>query len=197
MQFSEYLKLLETFNELGKLSPEQLRKGQRLDPVDHNDDNFKQVSGRTFAMVATKLSGFDALKDQPRGLSSLSDYGTKDYNQMQCYLGHNNTSGYCLKGGNELVSVFSTAGSSGNAIVADAVKNGATHLDCFAERLEDGRIDGPLFRLYSKHGFRVDTSMNSGTPGEAYAIERGVSSFVSDSGQVEPENPNVVIFMKR
>ena len=115
---------------------------------------------------------------------------------MDCYLGKNNSSGYCIKGGGELVSVFSSQMSSANAIMVDAVKNGAKKLDCYAIQ-ENGKISGPLFNLYTKHGFKIDTSMNSGKPGEPYTITRGVSLYVNDNGDVEPDNPSVVVFMKK
>lgn len=134
--------------------------------------------------------------DQARGLATLTVYTIPEYNQMECFLGKNNSSGYALHG-TELVSVFSSQGSSGNAVVVDAIKNGAKHLDCFAIRTPEGKIDGGLYRLYSKHGFKIDTNMNSGKPGEAYSIVNGVSSFVDDNGVIHNDDPRVVIFMVR
>lgn len=189
------LDIFEAFTDIGKLSDEFLSKGFSLSPED--EDNFVEVPGRIFRQVIVKLGRFDGLKESPRGLNTLSVYSVREYEQMQCFLGKNNTAGYCIKDGDELVSVFSTAGSSGNAIVADAVRRGVNRLDCFAKRAPDGTIYGPLVKLYERYGFRVDTTMNSGTPGEAYAIVRGVSSYVNDAGEVEPENPNVVVFMRR
>jgi hypothetical protein len=117
---------------------------------------------------------------------------------MKCYLGVNNSSGYAIAHRDELVSVFSSQGSSGHAIVKDAINNGAKRLDCFAIRNnKTGNISGDLYRLYSMNGFKIDKSMNSGTPGEPYAIVNGVSDYVDDNGNVHPEDPRVVIFMKR
>lgn len=116
----------------------------------------------------------------------------REYNEMECYLGDNNSSGYALHG-NELVSVFSSQGSSGNAIMQSAIENGAKRLDCFAFR--DG--DGGLFKLYGKYGFKIDTNMNDGIPGEAYSVINGISSYVDDNEVVHEDDVRVVIYMKR
>ncbi len=113
---------------------------------------------------------------------------------MSCYLGDNNSSGYCLHH-DELVSVFSSQGSSGHAIVMSAIENGAKRLDCFALRV-NGEIDGPLFKLYGKHGFKIDSNMNIGAKGEAYSIQSGISSYVDENEVVHEDDPRVVIFMK-
>jgi hypothetical protein len=186
--------LEEAFTDLGKLSGDELKKGQRLSPT---ENNFTQVDGRVFFTAVSSIMSNDIARgDQARGLDTLTVYPINDYNQMKCFLGKNNSSGYAIKDGNELVSVFSSQGSSGNAIVADANNNGASRLDCFAERAKDGKISGQLYLLYTRHGYHVDTTMNSGTPGEAYSTVNGVSSFVDDNGNVYPEDPRVVIFMK-
>ena len=96
-----------------------------------------------------------------------------------------------------MVSVFSSQGSSGDAIVQHAIKNGASHLDCYAIRDKQGNISGPLYKLYSRNGFKLDTSMNEGTKGQPYAIVNGVSDYVDENEKVQPDNENVVIFMKR
>lgn len=190
--------LLEAFKDMGKLSPEQLQKGQKLDPS--VGDNFQKVTGRVFHQAINKIRDNDIErlnKGLPsKGLKSLSVYNVKDYSQMKCYLGKNNSSGYCIAHGDELVSVFSSQKSSANAIMKDAVKNGVKRLDCYAMRRK-GVISGPLYDLYSRHGFKVDKSMNDGKPGEKYAIVKGVSDYVDDDGVVRPEHPTVVIFMKR
>jgi hypothetical protein len=71
-------------------------------------------------------------------------------------------------------------------------------LDCYAVRdPKTGAISGPLYKLYTRHGFRIDDTMNSGTKGEPYAIVNGVSDYVDANGTVQPQNPTVVIFMVR
>lgn len=185
--------LSEDFKDIGKLSPEELKRGQKLSP---GEDNFKQVDARLFYKAVTRIRDNDIARgDAARGLDTLTIYKPNEYADMACYLGNNNSSGYALHG-DELVSVFSTQGSSGNAIVADAIKNGARRLDCFATRNKDGSIEGALYTLYSRHGFKIDKSMNSGEPGEPYSIQNGVSSFVDDDGNVHHDDPRVVIFMK-
>jgi len=191
-----FKKLLERFIDMGKLSPSDLSKGQKL----FSEDDFDGVDGTTFYRAINKIRENDIAKLNAglphKGIETLTIYNRGDYNKMKCYLGHNNSSGYAINHGDELVSVFSSKGSSGHAIMKSAVKNGAKHLDCFAYR-ENGKISGPLYSLYSAHGFKIDTNLNSGKPGEPYAIVNGVSDFVDDQEKVHPEDPRVVIFMKR
>jgi hypothetical protein len=187
----------EAFIDLGRNDPATLIKGQSLDP--NEEENFHRVDSRTFFRVISRLrqNDFKRLNANlpSKGLHTLSVYPLNDYAGMDCFIGKNNSSGFALHDG-ELVSVFSTQRSSGDAIVSSAVKNGAKRLDCFAIR-QNGKITGPLYRLYSRHGFVVDSENNSGTPGEPYATVAGVSDFVNDAGEVEPHNPAVVVFMKR
>ena len=190
--------ILEAFKDIGKLSPEQLMKGQKLKAFEAG--NFKEVTGRVFYQAISQIRKNDIErlnKGLPsKGLKTLSVYGAGDYKKMKCYLGKNNSSGYCIAHGNELVSVFSSQKSSADAIMVDAIKNGAKRLDCFAFR-HNGKISGPLYKLYTKYGFKVDKSKTEGKLNEPYSIIKGVSSFVNDEGEVEPDNPQVVIFMKR
>ena len=189
--FRDYLE--ETFKDMGKLSPDELKKGQRLDKT--NKDNFTEVPGRVFYEAISKIKENDiAKKDKAKGLDTLTVYSPNEYKKMKCYLGKNNSSGYALHG-DELVSVFSTQGSSGSAIVQDAIRNGAKRLDCFATRT-NGKISGQLYSLYSRNGFKINTSMNSGKPGEPYAIVRGISDYVDENEKVHPDDERVVIFMK-
>lgn len=191
----------EAFSDLGKLSPEQLRKGQRLDPED--TDNFKQVDGRVFHNALSQIMKNDELRNKTNPemfknlKGNLSLYGTKDYQSMKCFLGKNNSSGFCIKDGDELVSVFSSQESSGNAVVKKAIEEGAKRLDCFAKQDKEGNIVNiGLPKLYSRHGFKIDEDLNSGEPGEPYSIQNGISYFVDDNGNVDPTNETVVVFMK-
>jgi len=189
MKFREFL---EKFTDMGKLSNDELHKGRRLNK---NADNFNEVSGRVFHDVILHIKKNDiAKKDQSKGLDSLTVYSVKDYNDMKCYLGKNNSSGYALHG-NELVSVFSSQESSGSAIVQSAIKNGAKRLDCFAIR-NGNKIEGQLYSLYSRNGFKIDKNMNFGKPVEPYSIQNGISSYVDDKGKVHEDDERVVIFMK-
>lgn len=183
----------EKYSDLGKLSPEQLTKGQRLDPQD--SDNFKQVDGRVFYNVLTNIMNSDLSRKIPKNIKkNLTLYPLVDYRKMKCFLGKNNSSGYCIKDGDELVSVFSSQGSSGNALVQDAIKEGARRLDCFATQDgQGGIVDEGLYKLYKRNGFVIDESVNMG--GE-YPVQNGISYFVNDAGEVDPTNPTIVIFMR-
>ena len=190
-----FIDIIESFNDIGKLSPEQLAKGQRLSAEDH--DNFTQVDGRTFFNVLSSIKKSDMNKlTNGKGLDSLSVYTIPEYKKMRCFLGKNNSSGYCLKD-HEIVSLFSSQASSGVALINDAIKNGGNHLDCFAFRDKNGRISGPLYNLYGRAGFKIDSNLNTGEPGDPYAVINGVSDYVNTEGNCEPQNPCVVIFMRR
>ena len=188
--------VLEAFKDIGKLSKQELQKGQALNP---EEENFKQVTGRIFYHVITNIRVNDIARgDKAKGLSTLTVYSVAEYKNMKCYIGKNNSSGYCIAHGDELVSVFSSQKSSGKAIMVDALKNNAKRLDCFAIRNpKTGKISGDLYSLYSRFEFKIVKDMNEGTPGEPYTIVKGVSDYVDDDGNVHPDDPRVVIFMKR
>ena len=190
----KFAQLIEDFKDIGKLSDDELKKGQSLKSTD--DNNFTEVNGKVFHKAVTIIKGRDILKgDLAKGLKNLSVYTVSEYNKMKCYIGKNNSSGYALNKG-DLVSVFSSQDSSADAIVQDAITNGAKHLDCYATREKNGSISGSLYRLYTRNGFKIDTTLNSGNIGEPYTIVNGISDYVNDNDEVEPENPTVVIFMK-
>jgi hypothetical protein len=196
MKINQIINIFEDFRDLEKLSPTELIRGGRLDPSDV--DNFRQVNGKLFYKIVSTIKQNDIGKGlKSKGLDTLTIYDVTDYQKMKCYIGKNNSSGYAIKPGGELVSVFSSQGPSGDAIVSDAIKNGASHLDCFALRDKDGNISGPLYKLYSRHGFKIDKTKNEGNKGEPYAIVNGVSDYVDENENVHPDDPRVVIFMKR
>lgn len=177
--------ILEDFKDIGKLPDDILNKGHRLSP---NEDNFTQVSGRVFHKVLSKYASSDKLRENPKGMNDLSIYGVDEYLSMDCFLGKNNTSGYAVTQTGELVSVFSFMKSSGDAIVVDAIMNGARHLDCFAYMSDDGSLYGKLYELYSRHGFVINEGL---TKGGEYPIENGISVV---DGALSGE-PNVVVYM--
>ena len=80
--------------------------------------------------------------------ANIHEYTPEDYSKMKVYLSSDGKSGYAIKGGDELVSVFSTARGRGKNLVEDAVKNGARKLDAYD-------IDGVLPKLYGDAGFEV------------------------------------------
>lgn len=119
------------------------------------------------------------------GLKELSVYPVKAYDRGSVYLSSDKKSGYAILNGDELVSVFSTEKGRGNDLMKDAIRNGAKRLDFFAD-LKNGKPTGALHGLYSKHGFKIDTSLND--DGE-YPIINGISP-------VEGED-RAVVYMKR
>lgn len=72
------------------------------------------------------------------------------------FLTADNLSGYVVRDTGELVGLFSLARGRGNALVAEAVADGANHLDCF---------DGYLPTLYAQHGFTEARREENWTPG--------------------------------
>jgi len=193
--------LVEAFSDLGKLSPEQLRKGYRLNPND--SDNFKEVSGRVFHNALEVIKNNDDMRkvtnpDYYKAIrQNLSTYPIAEYNSMRCFLGKNNSSGFCIKDDDELVSLFSSLESSGKAAALAAIENGAKRLDCFATQDQNGNIKNEgLYKLYSSVGFVIDESLTTGELGEPYAIQNGISYFVGPDEVVDPTHPTVVIFMK-
>ena len=196
IKFSDfYYQFLEAYRDMGKLSPERLTRGQRLDPND--DENFQQIDGRIFYNIVSKIKAADVGRKSPKGLDSLTVYEIKEYQKMKCFVGKNNSSGFAIKDGSELVSVFSSQNSSGDALMRKAIEEGATHLDCYAKKDENGNIlNVGLVKLYSRHGFVIDKSLNTGKIGEPYSIQNGVSLYVNEKEEVEPNNENVVVFMK-
>jgi hypothetical protein len=77
---------------------------------------------------------------------NLADYTVGDFERMQTSLSEDGMSGFAIKGGGELVNVFSRVKGRGDAIVEAAVEAGAARLDCY---------DGYLAALYGRHGFLV------------------------------------------
>lgn len=73
------------------------------------------------------------------------------------YLTEDGQSGYAIRPDGELVLLFSLLKGRGRILVASAVANGATHLDCF---------DGYLPGLYARHGFTETSREANWTPGE-------------------------------
>ena len=72
------------------------------------------------------------------------------------YLTADDLSGYVVRDTGELVGLFSLVRGRGNALVTEAVADGADHLDCF---------DGYLPTLYARHGFREVKREANWTPG--------------------------------
>ena len=78
---------------------------------------------------------------------SIEELTGQDERKSQCriFLSEDKKSGFVIKNGDDLVSVFSARGTnSGDAIVECAIAAGARRLDCFNTILPD---------LYARHGF--------------------------------------------
>ncbi len=69
-----------------------------------------------------------------------------DYQTMRLFITEDGRSGFALKSDGDIVSVFSGGGGVLHALVALAVQEGGTKLDCFNTMLP---------RLYSVNGFRI------------------------------------------
>ena len=144
---------------------------------------FKQVSGETFYSVYS--DAIDTMQARnAQGVDGLDLHDVAKYIGGDCYLSEDKQTGYAIFGG-DLVSVFSLVRGRGDAIMVDAIYNGAVTLDCFAD-LSGNVIGGQLFDLYSRHGFMIDESHNE--TGE-YPVTNGVSPV---SGE-----PRVVVYMTR
>lgn len=76
--------------------------------------------------------------------AGLHEYSLREYSEMRTFLGPQGRSGYAIKPDGDLVNLFSWASGKGQALIADAVSNGAHKLDCY---------DGPLVEIYKRAGF--------------------------------------------
>jgi len=79
-----------------------------------------------------------------------------EYRAMRLFATGHGRSGWAMKDGDELVSVFSASGSGrGRAIAASAVAAGARRADCFAQPQPGwpgGDAEGMLPRMYRSAG---------------------------------------------
>jgi hypothetical protein len=105
---------------------------------------YREVNAQTFALFFNASRAVSpAIAESCSTFEYLEDRGA-DWNGARFFLSPSNRSGYCVKRDGELVLVHSLDKGKGNALVVDAVKNGARFLDCF---------DGYLPTLYGRHGF--------------------------------------------
>lgn len=75
------------------------------------------------------------------------------YDGIRCFMSP--LSGYAITADGELKFVWSVGRGQGDSIVADAVRRGAKHLNCF---------DGHLSALYARHGFAVTERLENWDP---------------------------------
>lgn len=81
---------------------------------------------------------------------SLARYTVDDYSRMRCFLELGGDSGFAIKG-DELVNLYSFSKGRGDALVRQAITEGARKLDCY---------DGYLAEVYKRNGF-VETGRNA------------------------------------
>lgn len=76
---------------------------------------------------------------------NLHQYTLREYGEMRTFLSDAGWSGFAIKPDGDLVNLFNISpNKQGRTLVAEAVRLGATKLDCF---------DGPLVKLYESCGF--------------------------------------------
>ena len=105
----------------------------------------------------------------------LSRYTPEEYGAMRTFLTPDRQSGYAIKDGDELVSVFSIPGGRGTALAQEAAARGARRLDNFD-------IEGKLPELYGRAGFDEV---------ERYAYDPQYAAELSD--YVNTVHPDVVM----
>jgi hypothetical protein len=102
--------------------------------------SFRLVSAIEFQKALT-----DAAEKQSHIEKNVEMYSLETLNQYRTYLSVNRLSGYAIKADGELTAVFSGVKGRGHAILVDAIKNGAFHLNAF---------EGFLTNLYMRYGFK-------------------------------------------
>lgn len=93
----------------------------------------------------------------PRIAGATTPAADLDTDGARCFLSADENTGYVVKASGELVGVFSTIKGRGDAIVTEAIMNGADALDCF---------DGYLPAFYARHGFVETARAANWTPGQ-------------------------------
>jgi len=86
-----------------------------------------------------------ASADNARINSNVEPYTREQLSQFKTFLSYDGLSGFAIKPDGELTAVFSAVKCRGEALVAEAISLGASHLNCF---------DGYLTALYGKAGFQ-------------------------------------------
>jgi hypothetical protein len=102
----------------------------------------------------------------------LSQYTPEEYAMMRMFLSPDKKSGYALKGGDELVSVFSEPGGRGRRIAQEATLEGARKLDNYDVR-------GVLPKLYGSVGFK-ETARYPFDPQFGQHLSRGAFNLAPD-----------------
>lgn len=118
---------------------------QLVNMLSRNPKLARQVDPELFAEAVRRAA------PTPKGEMKISDmltlYTPEEYALMRTFLSPDELSGYAIKDGDELVSVFSAAPGRGRQLTEEAVLEGARRLDNFD-------IEGKLPQLYGGAGFR-------------------------------------------
>lgn len=120
---------------------------------------------------------------RPDVAENVTKYTPEEYANMRTFLSPDKKSGFAIKPDNELVSVFSAQKglNRGDAIVKDAIGQGAEHLDAF---------DPYLPKLYGKHGFEEYKRVPNYTPGgpDVVYMRRPSTKLASEAEKTLPPN---------
>jgi hypothetical protein len=121
-------------------------------------DNFVNVSFKHFIEALKRVQErYSIIRKSTTPWQDIENEEGSSY-----YLaGHPGFMGFALSANGELTSVFSAIKGKGDILMKEAIKRGASHLDCF---------DGYLPKFYNRHGF-VETGREANwTAGEPDVI---------------------------
>lgn len=118
---------------------------QLIDSLARNRNVTRQVNPEAFSEAVRRAAPMR--KGEMQISDMLTMYRPEEYALMRTFLSPDEMSGYALKDGDELVSVFSAAPGRGRQITEEAVLEGARRLDNFD-------VEGKLPQLYGGAGFR-------------------------------------------
>ena len=142
---------------LNKNEKEVLKKKNKQKPEEEGSVKYKKSHHDDFHQALSRASAIN-----PHISSNVNIYHPHEYAKMKTFLSNDKKSGYAIKAGGELVSVFSSEKRRGDGLVWNAKANGAKKLDAF---------DGYLSDFYKKHGFKEhkrEKNWNEGGPDVVY-----------------------------
>lgn len=122
----------------------------------HDENSADILAGVSMDTFATAFEIARSESDSVRDACSAFDDYSRPFDDTLYVVTVDGHSGYAVRDTGELVYVFSTVKGRGDHLIARAVRDGATHLDCF---------DGYLVRLYSSHGFHETRREENWAPG--------------------------------
>jgi hypothetical protein len=120
-------------------------------------DKFGQVSYTYFVQTLRGVqNSYKMIREATTPWNQISnDEGTRYYLTKAGHMG------FAISKDGELTSVYSAIKGKGDILMKEAIKRGASHLDCF---------DGYLPKFYNRHGF-VETGREANwTAGEPDVI---------------------------